>query len=74
MQELLFERRFTVDHKFAKPNDVRGLRLMNRCAEEVFRKFSDVVFAIGMSDEFRYVGIYECTVSVGGCARDAAVH
>ncbi len=49
----VFERRFTVDHKFAKPNDVRGLRLMNRCAEEVFRKFSEVVFAIGMSDEFR---------------------
>lgn len=47
--------RFTADHDFHKPNDERGLQLMNRCAQEVFTKFADVVFAIGMSDEYSFV-------------------
>jgi tRNA(His) 5'-end guanylyltransferase len=29
--------RFTTEHKFQKPNDERGIRLMNRCAEEILK-------------------------------------
>ena len=54
MRSLLMPR-FTADHDFRKPNDERGLQLMNRCAHEVFSKFADVVFAIGMSDEYSFV-------------------
>lgn len=48
--------RFTSEHSFRKPNDTRGLSLMNRCAEDVMREFgNDVVLAYGQSDEFSFV-------------------
>ena len=47
--------RFADVHKFAKPNDVRALNLMNKCAESVMKEFQDIVIAYGQSDEYRYI-------------------
>eukprot|EP00455_Lapot_gusevi_P030251 TRINITY_DN3250_c0_g1_i2.p1 TRINITY_DN3250_c0_g1~~TRINITY_DN3250_c0_g1_i2.p1 ORF type:complete len:342 (+),score=52.17 TRINITY_DN3250_c0_g1_i2:43-1068(+) len=54
--------KFSSDHKFSKPNDDRALALMNRCAEEVMKQFSDIFIAIGMSDEFSFVFRKETTL------------
>eukprot|EP00731_Ephydatia_muelleri_P029772 Em0021g295a len=47
--------RFSEQHNFEKPNDDRALGLMNKCAEAVFREFSDIVIAYGQSDEYSFV-------------------
>lgn len=47
--------RFADVHKFAKPNDVRALSLMNKCAESVMKEFQDILIAYGQSDEYRYI-------------------
>jgi tRNA(His) guanylyltransferase len=46
--------RFTKEHQFAKPNDIRGLQLMNHAAKHVMEEFDDIKFSFGQSDEFRY--------------------
>ena len=46
-------RRFTDTHGFAKPNDERGLMLMDRAAMDVMNEYKDVVLAFGESDEYR---------------------
>lgn len=46
---------FTREHNFIKPNDVRGLNLMNKCAQKVMEQFVDAVIAYGESDEFSFV-------------------
>jgi tRNA(His) guanylyltransferase len=38
---------FTTVHNFLKPNDIRGLKLMNRAAKEVMKSFTDIVIAYG---------------------------
>ena len=38
-----------------KPNDLRGIQLMNRAAREVIEQFKDVVLAYGQSDEYSFV-------------------
>ena len=40
---------------FAKPNDKRGIDLMNAAATEVVRSLHDIVIAYGQSDEFSFV-------------------
>ncbi|KAK4762681.1 hypothetical protein SAY86_008449 [Trapa natans] len=45
--------RFSDIHEFEKPNDSRALNLMNACAVAVLNEFQDVVFAYGVSDEYR---------------------
>lgn len=40
-------------HEFEKPNDERGLHLMNACAVAVLEAFPDIVFSYGHEDEFR---------------------
>lgn len=45
--------RFTTSHSYTKPNDDRGLGLMNKCAEAVMLEFKDIVLAYGESDEYR---------------------
>ena len=55
--------RFTGDHAFARPNDIRGLSLMNACAEACMVEFKDIVLAYGQSDEYRYVSIVLDTLS-----------
>lgn len=48
-------RRFTDAHGFAKPNDERGLKLMDHAAMDLMREYKDVVLAFGESDEYRQV-------------------
>jgi len=45
--------KFSDVHAFEKPNDIRGLQLMNKCALEVCKEFQDIVIAYGESDEYR---------------------
>ena len=45
--------RFTESHNYEKPNDDRGLGLMNECAVNVMKEFSDVIISYGESDEYR---------------------
>jgi len=47
--------KFCQKHGFEKPNDIRGLNLMNRAATQVMRSFTDIVIAYGISDEFSFV-------------------
>ncbi|KAL2918846.1 tRNA-His guanylyltransferase [Polyrhizophydium stewartii] len=47
--------RFSKEHQFAKPNDVRALHLMNASAAAVMREFDDIALAYGQSDEFSFV-------------------
>ena len=47
--------RFSEDHEFAKPNDVRALQLMDEAAIFVMEAFTDITLAFGESDEFRRV-------------------
>ncbi|XP_077122543.1 putative tRNA(His) guanylyltransferase [Ranitomeya variabilis] len=47
--------RFSEQHKFTKPNDLRALLLMNRCAETVMEEIKDICLAYGQSDEYSFV-------------------
>jgi tRNA(His) guanylyltransferase len=47
--------RFCDAHGFAKPNDPRGLALMNAAAAHVMREWGDVVLAYGVSDEYSFI-------------------
>jgi tRNA(His) guanylyltransferase len=48
--------RLTSVHNYAKPNDDRGLALMNACAMAVMEEFGrDIIMAFGDSDEFSFV-------------------
>ena len=47
--------KFCEAHKFHKPNDMRGLNLMNKAAKQVVNQFKDVVIAYGQSDEYSFV-------------------
>ncbi|KAI8611300.1 tRNAHis guanylyltransferase-domain-containing protein, partial [Chytriomyces sp. MP71] len=47
--------RFSAEHHFAKPNDLRALRLANTAAAGVMNDLSDIVFGYGESDEFSFV-------------------
>ncbi|EDO47952.1 predicted protein [Nematostella vectensis] len=47
--------RFSDSHGFKKPNDPRGLGLMNKCAEAVMTEFGDIVICYGQSDEYSFV-------------------
>lgn len=42
-------------HGFQKPNDIRGIKLMNKAAKEVVKNFSEIVIAYGDSDEYSFV-------------------
>ena len=47
--------KFTHEHNYTKPNDVRGLNLMSRCAMRCIEEFPECTFAYGESDEFSFV-------------------
>lgn len=49
--------RFSEEHEFTKPNDVRALRLMDEAASSVMETFTDITLAFGESDEFRRVDL-----------------
>ena len=46
--------KFTDLHKFEKPNDDNGLKVMNVAAEFVVEKFPDIILAYGQSDEYSF--------------------
>ena len=50
---IYFNCRFSDGHGFEKPNDLRALQLMNKCAETVMKEFTDILIAYGQSDEYR---------------------
>lgn len=47
--------KFSDDHNFAKPNDLRGLKLMNYAAYSVMNDFNDLLMAYGQSDEYSFI-------------------
>lgn len=53
--------KFTALHEYRKPNDIRGLELMNHCASTVMKEFDDIIVAYGQSDEFSFIFKRECT-------------
>uniref|UniRef100_A0A1Q3F060 Probable tRNA(His) guanylyltransferase n=1 Tax=Culex tarsalis TaxID=7177 RepID=A0A1Q3F060_CULTA len=42
-------------HNFTKPNDERGLNLMNLAALGVLQEFNEIVLAYGQSDEYSFI-------------------
>ncbi|EJD06810.1 tRNAHis guanylyltransferase [Fomitiporia mediterranea MF3/22] len=47
--------RFSDIHGFEKPNDVRGLRLMDTAAYAVMNEYKDIVLGFGESDEYSFL-------------------
>jgi len=47
--------RFTSRYDFEKPNDKRGMDLMNAAAMAVMTELPDIVIGYGISDEYSYV-------------------
>ncbi|KAJ6615867.1 Thg1 C terminal domain-containing protein [Mycena sp. CBHHK59/15] len=47
--------RFSDEHGFTKPNDVRALALMDHAARHLMDQYSDIVLAFGESDEFSFL-------------------
>jgi tRNA(His) guanylyltransferase len=54
--------KFTSDHGYVKPNDIRGLSLMNHCAAAIMSDWGDIVMAFGESDEYSFVLPRNCNV------------
>ncbi|OQO02035.1 hypothetical protein B0A48_12508 [Cryoendolithus antarcticus] len=52
--------KLTTKYSFTKPNDLRGLALLNAAALQVVKAFADVVIAYGQSDEYSFV-LHEST-------------
>lgn len=52
---VLFLFRFADSHEFVKPNDLRGVSIMTKCAERVMQEFKEIVVAYGQSDEYSFV-------------------
>lgn len=47
--------KFSDDHEFTKPNDLRALKLMNYAAFTVMKEFHDLLIGFGQSDEYSFV-------------------
>jgi tRNA(His) guanylyltransferase len=47
--------KFTHSHHYKKPNDLRGIELMNFSAKKVMEEFTDIFIGYGQSDEFSFV-------------------
>lgn len=47
--------KFSAEHEFEKPNDVRSLALMSQAASVVMEEFKDICLAYGQSDEYSFV-------------------
>ena len=47
--------RFVEAHQYTKPNDIRGLQLMNECAQQVLKSVPDCICAYGQSDEYSFI-------------------
>jgi tRNA(His) guanylyltransferase len=47
--------KFCEAHEYEKPNDIRGINLMNKAAQSVMEAFQDIWLAYGQSDEYSFV-------------------
>jgi len=47
--------KFSLEHGYKKPNDIKALTLMNQCAQEVMKEYRDIVISYGQSDEYSFV-------------------
>ncbi|KAK7461705.1 tRNA-His guanylyltransferase [Stygiomarasmius scandens] len=47
--------RFSDEHEFIKPNDLRALELMDRAAKALMEEYPDIVLAFGESDEYSFL-------------------
>ncbi|ODQ66128.1 tRNAHis guanylyltransferase [Nadsonia fulvescens var. elongata DSM 6958] len=47
--------KFSDKYKFAKPNDIRALNLMNAAAKALMNNITEVILAYGDSDEYSFV-------------------
>ncbi|XP_046437172.1 probable tRNA(His) guanylyltransferase isoform X2 [Daphnia pulex] len=47
--------KFSTEHDYEKPNDMRALSLMNKAATSVMEEFKDICLAYGQSDEYSFV-------------------
>ncbi|KAG5366722.1 tRNA(His) guanylyltransferase [Yarrowia sp. B02] len=54
--------KFSKFYNFEKPNDLRAIELMNKCAELIVNQFDDVVMAYGDSDEFSFLLRRKCSL------------
>lgn len=54
--------RFCEKHHLEKPNDMRALQLMNKCATVVMQEFREINLAYGQSDEFSFVFRKDATI------------
>lgn len=52
--------KFSTEHDYEKPNDMRALSLMNKAATSVMEEFKDICLAYGQSDEYSFVFRYYC--------------
>ena len=50
--------KFSAEHEYEKPNDLRGLNLMTRAATAVMEEFKDISIAYGQSDEYSFIFRY----------------
>jgi tRNAHis guanylyltransferase len=51
--------RLSEKYRFEKPNDRRALELMNAAAIEVMKELPDLNVAYGVSDEYRFVCLFD---------------
>ncbi|XP_021968216.1 tRNA(His) guanylyltransferase isoform X2 [Folsomia candida] len=47
--------KFAKTHKWTRPNDLRGINLMNHAAKVVLNEFEDIILGYGQSDEYSFV-------------------
>ncbi|XP_023323552.1 probable tRNA(His) guanylyltransferase [Eurytemora carolleeae] len=54
--------KFSDAHGFEKPNDLRALNLMNKCARAVMDDFNEIILSYGQSDEYSFIFRKDSTV------------
>ncbi|RMI98374.1 Thg1 C terminal domain-containing protein [Yarrowia lipolytica] len=54
--------KFSKFYNFEKPNDLRAIELMNKCAELIVSQFDDVIMAYGDSDEYSFLLRRKCSL------------
>ncbi|KAK6867803.1 tRNA(His) guanylyltransferase [Candida tropicalis] len=47
--------KFSQFYQFEKPNDLKALQVMNKAAEKIMQKYSDIMLAYGDSDEYSFL-------------------
>nr|CAG4646468.1 EOG090X0AR4 [Macrothrix elegans] len=47
--------KFSEEHDYAKPNDLRAISLMSKAAEAVMDEFKDIALSYGQSDEYSFI-------------------